>query len=66
VVCACRGDRCEEDRAHGSAQRGDELPAWVADKQARLAKIRAAKAALEAEAQEPPRDDPEGQGHRQA
>ena len=39
-----------EDGAHGAAQRGDELPAWVANKQARLTKIRAAKAALEAEA----------------
>lgn len=39
-----------EDGEHGSDQRGDELPAWVANKQERLAKIRAAKAALEAEA----------------
>ena len=39
-----------EDRAHGAAQRGDEMPAWVANKEQRLAKIRAAKAALEAEA----------------
>jgi transposase len=52
----------EEDRAHGPDRRGDELPAWVADKQARLAKIREAKAALEAEAKEPPRDDSEGPG----
>jgi transposase len=34
----------------GAEQRGDELPAWVQEKQQRLAKIRAAKAALEAEA----------------
>jgi transposase len=40
-----------EDRQHGAGQRGDETPAWIADKQQRLAKIRAAKAALEAEAQ---------------
>jgi len=40
-----------EDGEHGRARRGDELPAWVANKQERLAKIRAAKAALEAEAQ---------------
>lgn len=40
-----------EDAAFGADRRGDELPAWVADKQKRLAKIRAAKAALEAEAQ---------------
>ena len=39
----------EEDKLYGS-KRGDEMPDWVADKQKRLAKIRAAKAALEAEA----------------
>ena len=39
-----------DDAALGVAQRGDELPAWVREKQERLAKIRAAKAALEAEA----------------
>ena len=39
-----------EDRQHGGDRRGDELPDWVADKQRRLAKIRQAKAALEAEA----------------
>jgi transposase len=55
-----------EDAEHGARRRGDELPAWVADKQARLAKIREAKAALEAEAQaaasQPPTDDPDGPG----
>src|SRR6266481_846545 len=40
-----------EDRQHGGDRRGDELPDWVADKERRLAKIREAKAALEAEAQ---------------
>jgi hypothetical protein len=40
-----------EDREHGADRRGDEMPDWVANKQARLAKIRAAKAALEAAAQ---------------
>ena len=40
-----------EDRQHGGDRRGDELPDWVANKERRLAKIRAAKAALEAEAQ---------------
>ena len=40
----------EEDGQH-SGRRGDELPAWLADKQKRLAKIRQAKAELEAEAQ---------------
>src|SRR3954470_3405378 len=39
----------EEDKLYGS-KRGDEMPAWVADKQQRLEKIRAAKAELEAEA----------------
>jgi transposase len=39
----------EEDKLYGD-QRGDELPDWVADKEKRLAKIRAAKAELEAEA----------------
>jgi transposase len=40
-----------EDRQHGAASRGDELPAEVAHREQRLARIRAAKAALEAEAQ---------------
>ena len=40
-----------EDRALGAAARGDEMPDWVANKDKRLAKIREAKAALEAEAQ---------------
>jgi transposase len=39
-----------EDVEHGPDKRGDELPEWVKDKQARLEHIRAAKAALEAEA----------------
>jgi transposase len=47
-----------DDAAHGEDRRGDELPDWVADKQTRLARIRAAKAALEAEtkAAPPPSD----------
>lgn len=40
-----------EDGEHGPDQRGDETPSWMADKQQRLARIRAARAALEAEAQ---------------
>ena len=40
----------EEDKLHGD-KRGDEMPDWVADKQKRLQKIRAARAELEAEAQ---------------
>jgi transposase len=39
-----------DDAALGADQRGDELPAWVQAKQERLARIRAAKVALEAEA----------------
>jgi transposase len=39
-----------EDGEHGGQRRGDEMPEWVANKQKRLAKIREAKAALEAEA----------------
>ena len=39
-----------EDKAFGADKRGDEMPDWVADKQARLAKIREAKTELEAEA----------------
>jgi transposase len=41
-----------EDAQYGKDRRGDELPAWVADKQQRAEKIRAAKAALEREAKE--------------
>jgi transposase len=39
-----------EDEAFGPDKRGDEMPDWVANKQARVAKIAEAKAALEAEA----------------
>ena len=39
-----------EDQQFGEQRRGEELPAWVADKKRRLEKIRQAKAALEAEA----------------
>jgi transposase/CRP-like cAMP-binding protein len=48
-LAAAEATDAEEDRQHGS-KRGDELPEWIADKQQRLAKIRAAKAALEAQA----------------
>jgi hypothetical protein len=40
----------KDDASLGADRRGDELPDWVADKQQRLARIREAKAALEAEA----------------
>lgn len=39
-----------EDAAYGPGRRGDELPAELARRESRLAKIRAAKAALEAAA----------------
>jgi transposase len=39
-----------EDEQYGPNRRGDELPAELARRESRLAKIRAAKAALEAEA----------------
>ena len=39
-----------EDAEYGPGRRGDELPAELARRESRLAKIRAAKAALEAEA----------------
>jgi hypothetical protein len=50
LVKAAAADAAE-DAEHGPDQRGDELPDWVADRQARLERIRAAKAALETEAQ---------------
>lgn len=46
---AAEASDAEEDKLYGD-KRGDELPDWVADKAQRLAKIREAKAALEAEA----------------
>lgn len=53
----------EEDTAHGRDRRGDEMPAWVADRQRRLETIRAARAALEAEAAAgPDEQDPDGPG----
>jgi hypothetical protein len=48
---AAASDACE-DKAYGIDRRGDELPEWVTNKQHRLEKIRAAKAALEADAQD--------------
>ena len=40
-----------EDAAYGADRRGDELPEWVTNKPHRVEKIRAANAAVEAEAQ---------------
>jgi transposase len=52
-----------EDAEMGADRRGDETPAWMADKQRRLERIRAAKAELEAEAAGDPADlDPDGPG----
>lgn len=58
----------DEDRRLGREKRGDELPDWVKNKQERLARIRAAKRALEQEAaaaapkeprsKDPPSDPP--------
>jgi transposase len=42
----------QEDRRYGAGRRGDELPAELQDRTARLAKIKAAKADLEREAKE--------------
>ena len=56
-----------EDGEHGDDRRGDEPPDWMRDKQARLARIRAAKAELEAEARQaeavrpPPPRGPDGE-----
>jgi transposase len=47
-----------EDREFGEDRRGDELPDWVKSKQERLARIRAAKQALEEEAKR----DKDGEG----
>src|SRR3954463_14764957 len=41
-------------REHGADRRGDEMPDWMADKQRRFEAIGPAKAALEAEAADPP------------
>ncbi len=52
-----------EDAQHGADRRGDETPEWMADKQRRLERIRAAKAQLEAEAKAGPGGaDPDGPG----
>ena len=55
----------EEDRQYGKNRTGDELPAWVADKQKRLEKIQQAKKELEAEAkaEAEARPDPERTRH---
>jgi transposase len=47
-LTAAEAADAEEDKLYGD-KRGDEMPDWVADKQKRLEKIRAAKAELEAQ-----------------
>jgi transposase len=49
-LAASEAADAEEDSAFGKDRRGDEMPAWIVDKKERLARIREAKAALEAEA----------------
>jgi len=49
-LSAAEAADAEEDRAFGRDRSGEELPDWIADKQRRAEKIRAAKAELEAEA----------------
>jgi hypothetical protein len=52
-----------DDAEFGADLRGDETPAWMADKQQRLERIRKAKAELEAEAGSDPAElDPQGPG----
>jgi len=45
-----------EDKAYGLDRRGDEVPAELARRESRLAKMRAAKEAIEAEAKEKAKD----------
>ena len=62
LEAAAAADKAE-DGEHGTDRRGDEMPDWAADKIRRLAKIRAAKARLEAEAAQDPADlDQNGPG----
>lgn len=49
----------DEDRRHGKGRRGDELPEWVKNKEARLAQIAEAKKRLEAQAAEEGEDAPD-------
>jgi hypothetical protein len=50
LLAAAQRVDATEDAQYGKGKRGDELPAELARRESRLAKIRAAKAALEAEA----------------
>src|SRR5690242_20729352 len=59
-LAQAEGADATDDAALGADRRGDEMPAWMRDKQRRLERIRAAKAELEAEARaaEAARPDP--------
>jgi transposase len=59
-----RGADDDDDRTHGPDRRGDETPNWMASKEIRLAKIKAAKAALEAEAEAAGKDAPDDKAQR--
>lgn len=54
----------DDERTHGPDRRGDETPSWMANKQSRLEKLRAAKAALEAEAKAAGKEAPEDKAQR--
>src|ERR687898_3485786 len=59
-LAQAEGADAAEDATLGADRRGDEMPAWMRDKQRRLERIRTAKAELEAEARaaEAARPDP--------
>jgi transposase len=64
-LARAQAEDAADDAQHGSTRRGDEPPDWMRDKQARLARIRAARAELEAEARaaeaaRPPPSNPDG------
>ena len=49
-LARAQAEDAADDAEHGSTRRGDEPPEWMRDKQTRLARIRAARAELEAQA----------------
>jgi transposase len=69
-LAAAEAADAAEDGQFGADKRGDELPGWVANKLQRLAKIKEAKAALEAEAkaaaEEKAKAEAEAEAKRQA
>lgn len=66
LLAAAEAADAEDDAKYGKGRRGDELPAELQRAESRLARIRAAKAALEAEAkaahekEQRDKDDPPG------